>query len=101
MEDFQICSQTLKAAIEELNGKWTFLILAELRQQPYQFNQLKRALNISTKTLSNDLLKLEERGLINRDVKTTRPVTVEYTLTDKALALDSVFIDLIKWKNNW
>lgn len=100
-DQFEICSNSLRGAIEELGGKWTFLILAQLRQEPYQFNQLKRKLGISTKTLSNDLVKLEKRGLINRVVKDTRPITVEYSLTDKSYDLDNILIELMKWNIKW
>lgn len=98
---FEICSSSLKGAIGQLDGKWTFLILAELRQETCQFNQLKRKLGISTKTLSNDLVKLEKRGLINREVKNTRPITVEYSLTDKSYDLDNILIELMKWNIKW
>lgn len=98
---FEICSNSLKGAIEELGGKWTFLILAELRQEPCQFNQLKRKLGISTKTLSSDLVKLEKRGLINRVVKDTKPITVEYSLTNKSYDLDNILVELMKWNIKW
>lgn len=101
MNQYQICSNSLKGAVDDLSGKWTFLILAELRQTDCQFNELRRKLNISTKTLSNDLVKLEKKGLVNRNVNDTRPVTVTYSLTEKALDLDDILISLMKWQSKW
>lgn len=98
---FEISSQSIRLTFEELSGKWTLMILAELRQAPCQFNELKRRLGISTKTLSNDLARLEARGLIDREVKSTRPVTVEYSLTDKGFDLDQIFIEVMKWQQKW
>ena len=47
------------------------------------FNELKRALQgVSTRTLTDRLRLLEQRGIIKREVKTTSPLRVNYTLSD-------------------
>ena len=56
-----------------------------------KFSQfLKSIEGINTKTLSIRLKELEEFGIIERKVTHTRPPEVEYLLTEKGKALDSI-----------
>jgi len=56
-----------------------------------KFNQFLRSIEgINTKTLSIRLKELEEYGLIERNVSQKRPLQVEYSLTKKGNALDSI-----------
>ena len=66
-----------------LGGKWTGSILWHLKDGPVRFNDLSRMLEgASKKMLTERLRQLEDQGLVNRRVSDTRPVTVNYTLTD-------------------
>jgi len=49
---------------------------------------------INTKTLSIRLKEMEEYGLIKRKVTQKRPLQVEYTLTEKGNALNSILAQL-------
>jgi len=56
-----------------------------------KFNQFLGSIEgINTKTLSIRLKELEEYGLIERNVTQRRPLHVEYSLTKKGNALNSV-----------
>ena len=56
-----------------------------------KFNQFLHSIEgINTKTLSIRLKELEEYGLIERKVTQQRPLQVEYSLTKKGNALDSI-----------
>ncbi len=56
-----------------------------------KFNQFLGSIEgINTKTLSIRLKELEEYGLIERKVTQQRPLQVEYSLTKKGNALDSI-----------
>lgn len=84
--------------LEHIANKWTVLILAVLCTQPARFNDLKRRLDgITHKALSDALKRLERNGLINRKVLPTRPIGVEYTITDLGCSLREPFAALYSW----
>jgi DNA-binding HxlR family transcriptional regulator len=65
-------------------GKWSIDILFSLIiYDQCSFNELKKALNgVSTRTLTDRLRLLEQKGIIKREVKTTSPLRVNYKLSD-------------------
>ena len=64
------------------------LIIGLLGQRPHRFGQLLHAIDgISQKMLTQTLRSLELDGLVNRRVKPTVPVTVEYSLTSTGRTL--------------
>lgn len=69
---------------EMIQGKWSIDILFFLMiYEECSFNELKRALQgVSTRTLTDRLRLLEKRGIIKREVKTTAPLRVNYTLSN-------------------
>ena len=52
---------------------------------------------INTKTLSIRLKELEEYGLIERNVTQSRPLHVEYSLTKKGNALNSILVHMAEF----
>ena len=52
---------------------------------------------INTKTLSIRLKELEEYGLINREGTQQRPLQVEYSLTKKGNALNSILAHMAEF----
>lgn len=69
-------------------GKWTLVVVAELRTGTRRFNELRRAMDgISQKTLSATLRELERDGFISRTAFATIPPRVDYALTDLGLEL--------------
>lgn len=69
-------------------GKWTLVVVAELRGGARRFNELRRAMDgISQKTLSATLRELERDGFISRTAFATIPPRVDYALTELGLEL--------------
>ncbi|MGN7359752.1 winged helix-turn-helix transcriptional regulator [Paenibacillus sp. SAF-054] len=96
------CLISIREALEVVRGKWSILVLTLLSLGPQRFNQMRRNLDhISIKSLTNVLHHLEQHEVINRQVFPTRPVTVEYTLTDKGRAYIPVLRELRIWGENW
>jgi len=63
-----------------------------------KFNQFLGSIEgINTKTLSIRLKELEEYGLIERNVTQSRPLHVEYSLTKKGNALNSVLCHMAEF----
>ena len=82
-----------------IGGKWKLIILQILIFQGMQrFNQLRRRIDGITQTmLTNQLRALEKDGLIERKVYAEVPPRVEYTATQRALALEQMFLAMHDW----
>ena len=67
-----------------IQGKWNIEVFYTIAMySKCGFNQIKKALpRISSRSLSNRLQFLEEKGLILRTVRDERPLRVDYTLSD-------------------
>jgi len=70
-------------------GKWSLEILTLLYMQGSSgFQEIRRGLGrISSRVLSSKLTRMQETGLVQRDVKPTRPPRVVYTLTERGLTV--------------
>lgn len=100
-EDFILCKKMIEGVSNIFAGKWTFLLLGELHDGPRRFNQLNKAMNISTKSLTDTLKHLEKHGIIKRSAYATVPVTVEYSLTPKGKDFDQVLLYMNIWAEKW
>jgi DNA-binding HxlR family transcriptional regulator len=100
-DDFEECQKvrlSLNDTLTVIGGKWKLpLITVMLRDGKKQFNQLSRLLGISPRILSKELAELEINMLILREVKNTKPITVEYSVTKYCESL----VDIILVLNDW
>ncbi|MDF2504222.1 helix-turn-helix domain-containing protein [Clostridium sp.] len=89
----------IELAISIIGGKWTSLIIRDLLiDKTIRFGDFLRSLDgISPKTLSLRLKELEKSDIITRTVYPEIPPHVEYSLTTKGKALESIFLELKKW----
>ena len=87
---------------EIIGNRWTPLILRDLEQGERRFSELARSLHgISPKTLSERLKRLEESGVIERECFAEVPPRVEYSLTDKGVALLPVIDCMRAFGRQW
>jgi DNA-binding HxlR family transcriptional regulator len=71
-----------RAAMEDVASKWGILAMLALGEGGYRFNALRRRVDgVSEKMLSQTLQTLERDGMVVREVVTTIPPRVEYSLT--------------------
>ena len=71
-----------RAALEHIAGRWGSLVLVALRKGPTRFNELRRRVSgVSEKMLAQSLHALERDGIVVREVHSTIPPRVEYSLT--------------------
>jgi DNA-binding HxlR family transcriptional regulator len=71
-----------RATLEDVAGKWGILALLALSEGELRFNALRRRVQgVSEKMLSRTLQTLERDGMLSRDVITTIPPRVQYSLT--------------------
>lgn len=95
--------EPLAMLLKILASPWTMLLLHRLHVEgPKRFGELKRRLgSISTKTLTERLRTLEKEGWVSRHYEPTVPPQVTYTITDRALELDSVMRELDRIADRW
>jgi DNA-binding HxlR family transcriptional regulator len=87
---------------EVVCGKWTLLLIKELSEGQSRFCELERALEgISPRTLSLRLRALEEQGIVARTTFPEVPPRVEYSLTDKGVALIPLIDSMRAYGNRW
>ena len=96
------CSKHLLAirdTMELLSGKWKIQIIGTLLlAEKVRFMDLMRAVDgIGAKMLSKELQELEINQLITRTVCDTKPVTVEYEITEYGKTLKSVIFEMEAW----
>lgn len=83
-----------------IGSKWKLLIIRNLLQRPWRFNELKKNLDgISQKVLTDSLRSMEEDGLITRTVYAEVPPRVEYALSDFGLTLKPILDSMVAWGN--
>jgi DNA-binding HxlR family transcriptional regulator len=81
-------------------GKWTVKIMYSLREKPHRHGQLRSRLgNVSQRMLTRTLRNLESAGLINRKVKQSKSVAVEYSLTKLGRTFITPLSSICRWAN--
>ena len=69
-------------------GAWAPNVIWHLRAGPRRFGELRLDIPpVSAKVLSQRLKELETRGVLTRNIQSTTPPSVEYTLTPLGLEL--------------
>ena len=83
-------------------GKWTLLVVRDLAEGRSRFCELERSLaGISPRTLSLRLRALEEEGIVDRHTYPEVPPRVEYSLTEKGLALLPIIEGMREYGRTW
>ncbi len=81
-----------------IGSKWKLLIIRNLLQRPWRFNELKKDLKgISQKELTDSLRSMEEDGIITRTVYPEVPPRVEYALSDLGKTLKPILDSMVEW----
>jgi DNA-binding HxlR family transcriptional regulator len=100
MNDSSICPR-LEKGMQLIGKRWTALIIYQLLPGPQRFCRIEGKLPISGKLLSERLKELEQEGIVYRAVYPETPVRIEYSLTEKGQALESVVREIEKWSSEW
>ncbi len=81
-----------------LGKKWTFFILQELEHNNSGFNSISKMLKSARpKVLSRRLKDLEEKGVIQKETLSVKPLRTRYGLTDKGKKLNLILNELKDW----
>lgn len=88
-----------------IGSKWKLLIIRNLLNRPWRFNELQKDLEgISQKVLTDSLRSMESDGIITRTVFPEVPPRVEYALSPLGESLRPIINSMAVWgtdyKNN-
>lgn len=85
-----------------IGSKWKLLILRNLLERPWRFNELKNSLEgISQKVLTDSLRSMEADGIITRTVYPEVPPRVEYALSDLGESMRPVIETMRKFGTDY
>ena len=95
-DELPICP--VATTVQIIGSKWKLLILRNLMQRPWRFNELKKDLaGISQKVLTDSLRSMEADGIIDRTVYAEVPPRVEYALSEIGETLRPVIDAMAEW----
>lgn len=84
-----------------LGGKWKLLILHYLLRREHDANTFKKMEKdiegISAKMLSKELKLLEVNKLVKREVMNTKPITVQYSITEYGKTTQDLIKSIVGW----
>lgn len=88
--------------VQLIGSKWKLLIMRNLLDRSWRFNELKKSLDgISQKVLTDSLRSMEEDGLITRTVYAEVPPRVEYALSDVGESMRPILDAMKDWGANY
>ena len=88
----------VRILLDQLSDRWAVLALFALKDGPVRFNALRRELDgITQKVLGQTLQRLRANGLVKRTVVVTKPIAVEYRLTELGGSLLPRLEELRRW----
>jgi DNA-binding HxlR family transcriptional regulator len=97
---YQLCPR-FEHAMQILSKRWTGLIIHQLLTGKHRFSEIESSLPLSGRLLSERLKDLEKEGIVKREVFSEVPVRVEYSLTEKGMALKPVLHSIEQWAADW
>ena len=92
--------RAIDVAMSVIEGRWKTFIISTLASNgaPMRFNQLIGKVDgISPRIFTLQLKELESDGIILRNVRSTSPKYVEYSLTEKGESLLPILEQLADW----
>lgn len=89
----------MRDAMDVLGGKWRLPIVGILNfKGKMRFTDILRSVQgIGAKMLSKELQDLEANQLLTRTVKQTKPITVEYEITEYGKTLLTLINEIVNW----
>ena len=88
--------------VQIIGSKWKLLILRNLMQRAWRFNELQKSLEgISQKVLTDSLRSMEADGIITRTVFPEVPPHVEYALSELGETMRPIMNAMEEWGNHY
>jgi len=86
-----------RVVLDRIGARWTALIVGVLEDGPRRFSEIRNAMGIAPKVLTQTLRALERDGLIRRTAYDESPPRVEYELTPLGLTLREPLAAIRDW----
>jgi len=84
--------------VQLIGSKWKLLIVRNLLERPWRFNELQKNLEgISQKVLTDSLRSMEADGIITRTVYPEVPPRVEYALSELGETMRPILNSMAAW----
>lgn len=84
--------------VQMIGSKWKLLIMRNLLQRPWRFNELKKDLEgISQKVLTDSLRSMEADGIVTRTIYPEVPPRVEYALSPLGESMRPIMDAMESW----
>lgn len=84
--------------LDQILDKWSMQVLDQLCGHSLRFNELRRAIpEVTQKSLTTTLRRLERNGMIERVIVSTRPIAVEYRISPLGKTLQELIDALLDW----
>lgn len=84
--------------VQLIGSKWKLLIVRNLLERPWRFNELHKNLEgISQKVLTDSLRSMEADGIITRTVYPEVPPRVEYALSELGETMRPILDSMAAW----
>jgi len=97
LEDFEMIER-IRAALALLEAKWSVYVIILIASGMHRHARLVDNIpGLSKKVLTSTLRKLEQNGIVSRQVYAEIPVRVEYTLTPLGWQLTEPLMALYEW----
>ena len=97
-DELPICP--VATAVSLIGGKWKLLIIRNLKERPWRFNELQRDIEgISQKVLTDSLRQMIDNGLVYRHDYQEMPPKVEYGLTELGKEMLPIIDELADFGN--
>lgn len=88
--------------VQLIGSKWKLLIMRNLLQRSWRFNELRKDLEgISQKVLTDSLRSMESDGIITRTVYPEVPPRVEYALSALGESMRPIMNAMEEWGRNY
>ena len=88
-------------ALAVVGERWSLLAMREVLLGVRRFDQIARNTGASRDILTTRLRKLEEAGLLERELYESHPPRYEYVLTETGQALHTVLLSLMDWGDRY
>ena len=88
--------------VQLIGNKWKILIMRNLLERPWRFNELQKSLDgISQKVLTDSLRSMEADGIVIRTVFPEVPPHVEYSLSELGESMRPILDAMKEWGINY
>jgi DNA-binding HxlR family transcriptional regulator len=86
-----------RVALDRIGDRWTALVVGVLEDGPRRFGEIRDAMGISPKVLTQTLRTLQRDGLVERCAYAEIPPRVEYSLTPLGTTLRAPLAAIRDW----